>query len=527
MARTSHAPYLSVVVTARNDNHGGNMLARMRAMLDSWVSQAEQFGIESEILVVEWNPPEDRPRLREIFGQSFRSEICEVRFVEVPHHLHALFGNSTAIPLHQMIAKNVGIRRARGEYVLATNIDIVCSSDLMKFFGQRSLTPRTLYRMDRHDISSNLPESATTTELLHFCETHLLRVFAREGDFRLSSDGTRMLDDEDIVTSASGVRFGKGWFSVESSLGERYRWLESEAELIVDQTGSGVQNLVISAEIGPSAGSDQVRLDITDESDWLIATGEVRGRCLLNVDLARANSPRHLFLRTYGKGLPLSSHPRIVNLRIFAIKAGAAGQTARLAEETRPGKIEMIQTGPAFDWNSSFSSASPHAHEMKTSAYLHTNAAGDFTLLSRDDWFALRGYAELPIWPMHIDLLLCYAAHHSGIRESILHEPMRAYHVEHSSGAGWTPEGEALRAKRIKAKAIRELRYEYAAHLVDLMRKYNAPVTFNRSNWGLADYDSLEAASSANLSGPSPGEHGLNPSPAVQELDVSQFDQRE
>ena len=37
-----------------------------------------------------------------------------------------------------MIAKNVGIRRARGEFVLATNIDILFSSELACIFAASS-----------------------------------------------------------------------------------------------------------------------------------------------------------------------------------------------------------------------------------------------------------------------------------------------------------------------------------------------------------------------------------------------------
>ena len=34
-----------------------------------------------------------------------------------------------------MIAKNAGIRRARGQFVLATNIDIIFSNELVGFLG--------------------------------------------------------------------------------------------------------------------------------------------------------------------------------------------------------------------------------------------------------------------------------------------------------------------------------------------------------------------------------------------------------
>jgi len=37
------------------------------------------------------------------------------------------------LPLFQMIAKNVGIRRARGRFVLVTNIDILFSDAVIQF----------------------------------------------------------------------------------------------------------------------------------------------------------------------------------------------------------------------------------------------------------------------------------------------------------------------------------------------------------------------------------------------------------
>ena len=46
---------------------------------------------------------------------------------------------------------------------------------------------------------------------------------------------------------------------------------------------------------------------------------------------------------------------------------------------------------------------------------LHTNACGDFQLIARDDWFALRGYPEFDGFSLHIDSLFEHAAHHSGV----------------------------------------------------------------------------------------------------------------
>ncbi len=62
------------------------------------------------------------------------------------------------------------------------------------------------------------------------------------------------------------------------------------------------------------------------------------------------------------------------------------------------------------------------------------------------DWFRLRGYAEFPIWPMHINSVFCYTAYHAGLNEEILRDPLRIYHIEHRTAAGWSPEGQSLAA---------------------------------------------------------------------------------
>ena len=78
------APYISVVVAARNDNHGGNMLKRMQAFIDSWLGQSKRYSLPSEIIIVEWNPPPDRVKLAEELRWPSDTTPCDVRFIEVP-----------------------------------------------------------------------------------------------------------------------------------------------------------------------------------------------------------------------------------------------------------------------------------------------------------------------------------------------------------------------------------------------------------------------------------------------------------
>jgi hypothetical protein len=85
--------------------------------------------------------------------------------------------------------------------------------------------------------------------------------------------------------------------------------------------------------------------------------------------------------------------------------------------------------------------------------------------------------------------LFCYAAHHAGVREIVLREPLRIFHIEHRAGAGWTPEGEKELNDRIKSKGVNRFQNDDVVKWIDQMRRFNAPVIFTQQNWGIADVD--------------------------------------
>jgi hypothetical protein len=115
---------------------------------------------------------------------------------------------------------------------------------------------------------------------------------------------------------------------------------------------------------------------------------------------------------------------------------------------------------------------------------LHTNACGDFTLMAREHWHSLRGYPELEMYSFNLDSVLCQMAYQHGVREKILRDPKRIYHIEHS--AGWTPEGEHKMREWLKASGIPMLEFpEYESWAI-LMQKERRPMVFNNAEWGLA-----------------------------------------
>lgn len=278
--------------------------------------------------MVEWNPPVERPPLAEALDWQ-RSEWFDPSVITVPNSLHQTFPHADGLPLFQMIAKNVGIRRAKAPFVLATNIDILFSDELVEFMRQ-DLKPNSVYRVDRRDILAELDRrplpSPTQCRRLPTIRTH-------------TSDRTHYPD------------------------GRRPPYLRRMAS------------------------------------------------------------------------------------RLHAI-----------ADAAVHGSIPS----------------------------LHTNAAGDFTLTTKEVWSAIRGYAEWPMYSFYIDSLALLQAFRGGAEMINLRPPLVIQHLEHGSGSGWTPEGARQLFGRLEAARIPYLTGAgYATLARKILRSGNSFYAFNGPDWGL------------------------------------------
>jgi len=151
-----------------NDDHGGNLLGRMQVFVDAWINQAKRHNLSSELIIVEWNPPAGRERLAKALRWPIDTGPCQVRIIEVPPEVHARYQQAAALPCTKMIAKNVGIRRARGEFILSTNIDIVfpasCSNSCIAAAGKRPHVQNRPAR--RHERRPGGWDAGRTTRVL-------------------------------------------------------------------------------------------------------------------------------------------------------------------------------------------------------------------------------------------------------------------------------------------------------------------------------------------------------------------------
>jgi hypothetical protein len=205
MIAESGRPYLTAVICSRNDDHGSGMYERSRACFLGFVAQAERHKLASELIIVDWNPPRDRPLLKDMFPWPDRTEFCTVRSIVVPPEVHQRYAYSDRRNLHVPEALNVGIRRARGEFILSTTADMLFSDDVFQFLASRQLDPGRFYRADRSDVDRKVTDLETIEAQLEFCRDNIICVHTEHGSIPIKP-GTH-----DLPHSMPGLRaFSRG-----------------------------------------------------------------------------------------------------------------------------------------------------------------------------------------------------------------------------------------------------------------------------------------------------------------------------
>lgn len=160
-------PYLTIVVTSRNDDYGGPYADRIVKPLQFNCDRLSEHGIPYEVVLVEWDPVPGRPRLAELLPRELTGVDPGLvrRIVVAPEYQPALTQNAR-VPYLEYIAKNVGVRRAAGAFVLTTNVDIMLGREVVSVLAARQLAPRTIYRAPRYDIKLGIDQTGLDWDAL-------------------------------------------------------------------------------------------------------------------------------------------------------------------------------------------------------------------------------------------------------------------------------------------------------------------------------------------------------------------------
>ena len=128
-----------------------DLTARLSASMLNTFKLAKKFSISMELVIVDWNMPTTHSML------VVKPESdATIRIIHTPRELHENYHNPHGFKYFEMAPKNIGIRRARGEFVLSTNPDGLWSEELAAFFGRRELKHGYYYRVNRHDMQGGI-----------------------------------------------------------------------------------------------------------------------------------------------------------------------------------------------------------------------------------------------------------------------------------------------------------------------------------------------------------------------------------
>jgi hypothetical protein len=151
----------------------------MRLFLQGLLDQTRRYRVPVELVFVEWNPPEDQPLLHEVLPKPTEHDCVTLRYIRVPAAIHRKYRRAREVPLFQMIAKNVGIRRASGAFILCTNVDLLFSDALVGRLLHSPLRKDTYYRANRCDVPDGVDPTWNISQQLAWCEAHVIRRLGR------------------------------------------------------------------------------------------------------------------------------------------------------------------------------------------------------------------------------------------------------------------------------------------------------------------------------------------------------------
>lgn len=150
---SSAAPFLSIVVTGRNDGYGGDFNERFLAALRFNHARLTERGVGHEVVLVEWAPPSGRPHLTDIIASTLPQAAQDVlRTYVVDAGYQDAYTLNPQLGYLEFVAKNVGLRRAAGRFVLSTNSDVYLSRGIVERCAAGDLEPAIVYRATRTDV---------------------------------------------------------------------------------------------------------------------------------------------------------------------------------------------------------------------------------------------------------------------------------------------------------------------------------------------------------------------------------------
>jgi hypothetical protein len=147
-------PYLTIIVTGRNDNYGGDWYFKKKhnSFIEYYSKYLDKENNFLEIILVDYNKVQDKPSY---FDQFNWEKFKLVKKVSVSNSEHRILSGESKYPFFGNIAFNEGLRIASGEYVLGLSVDTYLSKAMLNYLKKKQLDKNFFYRSDLYYFRQN------------------------------------------------------------------------------------------------------------------------------------------------------------------------------------------------------------------------------------------------------------------------------------------------------------------------------------------------------------------------------------
>lgn len=201
---------LSAVIVSRNDNYGGHLNSRATFCLNSMLDSFD------EVIYVDWNSPEGKGPLTDDIEIVVNPERLKT-IVVTPDDAKRLLGDAYAQSQKccESLGRNIGIRRATGDYIVSTNIDNICARRSYIEEAISQIPRDSMATITRSGVPLDFVQKVKSQFGTHQATRDMVTLIAGVGSIRQSAMFHSNSVTKEILESCPK----ESWFNVGSVIG--------------------------------------------------------------------------------------------------------------------------------------------------------------------------------------------------------------------------------------------------------------------------------------------------------------------
>jgi hypothetical protein len=150
----------TIVVTSRNDGYGGNLELRGSHALNTMIEKYD------EVIYVDWNSPNDDSLINNLTLKGKGN----LRHIQVKKSdIEKINPNLLELPIVEVLGRNIGIRRAKSDWIVSSNIDIMPDA-----LDEEKVDKNTFYTVARVNVPVSFFQSVDK-DFFSYCKRNITK----------------------------------------------------------------------------------------------------------------------------------------------------------------------------------------------------------------------------------------------------------------------------------------------------------------------------------------------------------------